>query len=70
MSGDNKSYNDTKPPLIREVEIYFAEKDIDISEARNFFNYYQDKGWEFARYWKANAFRWILKLIIKKYGKH
>ena len=46
-----------------EVENYFKENEVDLTEARRFFNYYEARGWKTGKTniinWKALAQKWI-----------
>ena len=50
-SINNTSNNNIegKPSSIDEVNNYFIEKNFDLSEAINFFEYYENNGWKQAR---------------------
>lgn len=52
-----------KPSSIDEVNNYFLEKNFDLSEAINFFEYYENNGWKQGKNkmkkWKLAANRWM-----------
>jgi len=52
-----------KPSSLDEVNNYFLEKNFDLSEAINFFEYYENNGWKQGKNkmkkWKLAANRWM-----------
>ena len=52
-----------KVPEIKEIEIYFVEKNSDLNEASKFFNFYESKGWMVGKSkmkkWESAASGWI-----------
>ena len=54
-----------KVPEIKEIEIYFVEKNSDLNEANKFFNFYESKGWMVGRSkmkkWESAASGWIIR---------
>jgi|TARA_R110001632_G_scaffold4129_3_gene17692 hypothetical protein len=72
-STNNTSINrDGKPSSISIVEDYFRLKSFDLSEAINFFEYYESNGWKVGRNamkkWKLAANRWVRNAKPKKKG--
>ena len=72
-STNNTSINrDGKPSSLSIVEDYFRLKNFDLSEAINFFEYYESNGWKVGRNamkkWKLAANRWIRNAKPKKKG--
>ena len=63
---------DGKPSSLSIVEDYFILKNFDLSEAINFFEYYESNGWKVGRNamkkWKLAANRWIRNAKPKKKG--
>lgn len=63
---------DSKPSSLSIVEDYFRLKNFDLSEAINFFEYYESNGWKVGRNamkkWKLAANRWIRNAKPKKKG--
>jgi len=63
---------DGKPSSLSIVEDYFRLKNFDLSEAINFFEYYESNGWKVGRNamkkWKLAANRWIRNAKPKKKG--
>jgi len=64
-------------PRLREVQIYFSEKEFPASVATVFFRHYARIGWLNKAgkpvNWKQEAFRWQLKLYQEKpwlYSRH
>ena len=78
MKGISTSINTTsnnkesKPSSLLIVEDYFRLKNFDLSEAINFFEYYESNGWKVGRNamkkWKLAANRWIRNAKPKKKG--
>ena len=64
-SINNTSNNNIegKPSSLDEVNNYFIEKSFDLSEAINFFEYYENNGWKQGKNkmkkWKLAANRWM-----------
>jgi hypothetical protein len=52
-----------KPSSLDEVNNYFLQKNFDLSEAINFFEYYENNGWKQGKNkmkkWKLAANRWM-----------
>lgn len=53
------------PPPLAELELYFKEKEISLSEAEKFINHYEANGWLIGgkskmKNWQAAARNWIL----------
>ena len=72
-STNNTSINrDGKPSSLSIVEDYFRLKSFDLSEAINFFEYYESNGWKVGRNamkkWKLAANRWVRNAKPKKKG--
>ena len=73
-SINNTSNNNIegKPSALDEVNNYFLQKNFDLSEAINFFEYYESNGWKVGRNamkkWKLAANRWIRNAKPKKKG--
>lgn len=75
---DNTTSNNTtsnnirenKPNDLIEVENYFKSKMFDLSEAINFFEYYETNGWKVGKNpmkkWKLAANRWVRNARPKK----
>ena len=63
---------DGKPSSLSIVEDYFRLKNFDLSEAINFYEYYESNGWKVGRNamkkWKLAANRWIRNAKPKKKG--
>ena len=63
---------ESKPSSLLIVEDYFKLKNFDLSEAINFFEYYESNGWKVGRNamkkWKLAANRWIRNAKPKKKG--
>ena len=63
---------ESKPSSLLIVEDYFRLKNFDLSEAINFFEYYESNGWKVGRNamkkWKLAANRWIRNAKPKKKG--
>ena len=63
---------DGKPSSLSIVEDYFKLKNFDLSEAINFYEYYESNGWKVGRNamkkWKLAANRWIRNAKPKKKG--
>ena len=72
-SINNTSINnkrDNKPTDLEEVKNYFKLKAFDLSEAINFFEYYESNGWKVGKNpmkkWKLAANRWVRNARPKK----
>ena len=67
-----RTNRDGKPSSLTIVEDYFRLKNFDLSEAINFFEYYESNGWKVGRNamkkWKLAANRWIRNAKPKKKG--
>ena len=67
-----RTNRDGKPSSLSIVEDYFRLKNFDLSEAINFFEYYESNGWKVGRNamkkWKLAANRWIRNAKPKKKG--
>ena len=63
---------ESKPSSLLIVEDYFRLKNFDLSEAINFYEYYESNGWKVGRNamkkWKLAANRWIRNAKPKKKG--
>jgi len=60
-----KHINKEKPKNLKEVKMFFLEKNGDMLEAQKFFNYYESNGWMIGgktpmQNWKAAARNWIM----------
>jgi len=57
-------------PRLREVRIYFSEKELPAAVATAFFRYYKQTGWLNKAgnpvNWKQAAFRWQLRVYQKQ----
>jgi len=69
LSSDsgNEIQNDSFPPSLEYVKIYFDEKCVSAIEAEKFFNYFESNGWLVGgrakmKDWKAAARNWILNI--------
>ena len=72
-SINNTSINrDGKPSSLEIVKDYFRFKSFDLSEAINFYEYYESNGWKVGRNsmkkWKLAANRWVRNAKPKKKG--
>ncbi len=72
-SINNTSINrDGKPSSLEIVKDYFKFKSFDLSEAINFYEYYESNGWKVGRNamkkWKLAANRWVRNAKPKKKG--
>lgn len=72
-SINNTSINrDGKPSSLDIVKDYFRFKSFDLSEAINFYEYYESNGWKVGRNamkkWKLAANRWVRNAKPKKKG--
>ena len=72
-SINNTSINrDGKPSSLEIVKDYFRFKSFDLSEAINFYEYYESNGWKVGRNamkkWKLAANRWVRNSKPKKKG--
>tara|TARA_R110000824_G_scaffold79451_4_gene200138 strand:- start:2275 stop:2925 length:651 start_codon:yes stop_codon:yes gene_type:complete len=76
---DNTTSNNTtrinregKPSSLEIVKDYFRFKSFDLSEAINFYEYYESNGWKVGRNamkkWKLAANRWVRNAKPKKKG--
>tara|TARA_R110002073_G_scaffold17422_5_gene65488 strand:+ start:1341 stop:1991 length:651 start_codon:yes stop_codon:yes gene_type:complete len=69
ITSNNK---ESKPSSLLIVEDYFRLKNFDLSEAINFYEYYESNGWKVGRNamkkWKLAANRWIRNAKPKKKG--
>ena len=67
-----RTNRDGKPSSLSIVENYFRLKNFDLSEAINFYEYYESNGWKVGRNamkkWKLAANRWIRNAKPKKKG--
>ena len=67
-----RTNRDGKPSSLTIVEDYFRLKNFDLSEAINFYEYYESNGWKVGRNamkkWKLAANRWIRNAKPKKKG--
>ena len=54
------------PPNLNQSLEFFLEKNIDESEAKRFYSYYESKGWlvgnSVMQNWRAAAEHWILNM--------
>jgi hypothetical protein len=62
------SFSQGIPPRIEEVQVYFQQKGIPLSEADHFFLFHDSKKWlgkngRFITSWKSSAFHWINSVL-------